>query len=310
MSDLTSMLRVVSAGARQSDTAVTTELIAVAQEHGVATLLYDLQLAEGVPTAQLLLNIARQETALELARMIGIRQLLDCLAGAGIPVLLLKGSALAYWLYDNPAQRSRCDLDILVADITSAKRAVTALAQLGYLQSIETVEDSAEFEVALERTSRGGLLHRVDLHWRVLNHARLAEGLDFAHLDAVAINIPALECGARGLGIVHALLHALLHRITNMPSGQHDRLIWLYDIHLLVQRCTVEEWNEFVHQCASLACAMPCLDGLRATRAVFGTPLPDAVERNLEVQARNETWQLGALKTRLLLTWPIKLGLN
>lgn len=321
MSDLTSLLVALAGGEHRPDQVITVELIAAAREHGVAKLLYDLQRAEGGPdlseaTATVLLDIARQETAVELARMLGTKLVLDCLASAGVPVLLLKGSALAYWLYDNPAQRSRCDLDILVADKASATRAITALEENGYQLSIEAADRSAEFEVALERRLPGGMLHRVDLHWRVLNHARLAEGLTFADLDAGAIDIPALASGARGLGPVHALLHALLHRITNMPSGQHDRLIWLYDIHLLALRCTDEDWAGFVAQCARLRCATPSLEGLRATRAVFATPRLEAIEGALEQQARDEAWPLGAALDQgtmdrahlAALSWPQKVG--
>jgi len=325
MTDLDALLRALSWDTTDAGGAVTQQVIDAAQEHGVAMLLFDLQRSAARPVlsphiAQTLLELARQQTVIELARLIGIRRVLGSLDQAGIPVLLLKGSALAYWLYDNPAQRSRCDLDILVADKATAKHATDALQRSGYALSIEALEASAEFEVALERTLPGGILHRVDLHWQVVNHARLAEGLTFADLDAHAISIPSLQCDARGLGMVHALVHALLHRITNMPSGAHDRLIWLYDIHLLAQRFTSEDWSEFLRQCVSLACATPCLDGLRATRAVFGTPIPQAVEHLLQAQSNTETWALGlglglgvdqgAMDRAHLaaLSWPQKLG--
>ena len=321
MSDLASLLRALSQDESGTVTAVTDEMIAKAQREGVVTLLHDLQSKERslvLPscTARLLHNIAKQETAVELAKMMGVRQVLGCMASAEISVLLLKGGALAYWLYASPAQRARCDLDILVANIQVAKQAIIALKQAGYIFRIEAAEDSAEFEVTLEHTSRGGFLHRVDLHWRVLNHARLAAGLDFADLEARAIDIPSLQCGARGLGLVHALLHALLHRVTNIPSGQQDRLIWLYDIHLLAKRCSGEEWVEFVRQCSSLACATPCLDGLIATRSIFATPIPTPVEDALEDQTQQESWRLGSQLDHgamdrahlAALAWPQKLG--
>ena len=296
--DLESLLRALHLQTRDKDASVTEAMIAIAQEQGVAKLLYDLILSEGdleksAPVATILRDIARQETALELARLVGIRQVLGCLSRTGHRVLLLKGSALAYWLYDNPAQRTRCDLDILVADKPAAMRAITALQEAGYTFTIEAAEKSAEFEAAVERRLPGGMRHHVDLHWRVLNHARLADGLTFADLDSASVAIPSLECKARGLGIVHAMLHALLHRITNMPSGRQNRLIWLYDIHLLAMRCRNEDWDELSRQCVALKCATPCLDGLRATRTVFATPIPEANESALRRQSREESWLLG-----------------
>ena len=321
MSDLKKLVHALSSAAGQSSDSVTNDVIVAAEAHGVAKLLHDLQHEAGnheLPqqVSHRLLEIARQHTAIEMARMLGIRQVLTSLNAAGIPVLLLKGSALAYWLYENPAQRSRCDLDILVADIGSAKRATAALQKIGYSLSFDAADESAEFEVALEGSLPGGVLNRVDLHWRLLNHAQLADGLRFADLEASAISISALACDARGLDCANALLHALLHRITNMASGQHNRLIWLYDIHLLALRCRDPEWTGLLNQADRLHCATACLDGLRATRDVFNTSLPESVDRTLETQSCLEGWRLGdgldqgAMDRAHLraLRWPEKMG--
>ena len=119
------------------------------------------------------------------------------------------------------------------------------------------------------------LAQRLDAHHR----SSLAPGepcivvawVTFGELWAGRIPIPKLQAQALGLGRVHALVHALLHRVTNFPSGTQDRLIWLYDIHLLAGGCSEEEWRQFLRLCADKGIATPCLDGLRATRASFST---------------------------------------
>jgi len=48
-----------------------------------------------------------------MARVVELREVLAALAGAGLPVLLLKGAALAYTLYPEPHLRDRSDTDLL-----------------------------------------------------------------------------------------------------------------------------------------------------------------------------------------------------
>ena len=76
--------------------------------HGIAALLADRQ-TQGWPHAA---RAALREEALARAMWEArhrslIQPLLAALAAAGVPALLLKGTALAYDLYANPATRSR-----------------------------------------------------------------------------------------------------------------------------------------------------------------------------------------------------------
>jgi hypothetical protein len=239
-------------------------------------------------------SASRQETAIELARLGHARQVLTALQVAAIDVLVLKGTALAYWLYRQPAWRPRCDLDLLVMDRATAQCAVDALASLGYLPVAEvSTTEVAEFEVALERHTPTGQVYTVDLHWQLVNHASLTRGFGFDELWTQRIRVDALHPQAFGLCRMHALTHALLHRVTNMPQGQQDRLIWLYDIHLLASGASADEWQSFLRLCGEKRIATPCLDGLVATRAVFATTIPAAVEADLRQRSGGESWQLG-----------------
>lgn len=297
------------------------EIEALAREEGVLALLdaaYSARASVGIPGLRKALHAAAmRETAVELDRMAQARRVLSALADAGVDVLVLKGAALAYWLYDAPAQRPRCDMDVLVASQVEAERVVPVLMAVGYSLVAEVgVEASAEFEIALERRSPGGNVHTVDLHWRLLNHAVLARGFGFEELWWHSIPIPKLHAQARGLGRVHALVHALLHRVTNFPGGRHNRLVWLYDIHLLAGGFCADDWQSSLRICADKAIAAPCLDGLRASRDVFGTAIPAGIETDLQAIATGEAWQLdasldqGAMDRAHLraLSWPRKIG--
>ena len=296
-------------------------LLEQAREEGVLALLAGQwrmsvdAYASGLAVA--LQREARNEAAIELSRLARARSVLAALQGAGIDVLVLKGSALAYWLYPQPEWRPRCDLDLLVESREAAQRAVAVLQGEDYAVVADVgVASSAEFEVALQRRSPGGLVHTIDLHWRLVNHASLSRGFTFGELWAGRIPIPKLHAQALGLGRVHALVHALLHRVTNFPSGTQDRLIWLYDIHLLAGGCSEEEWRQFLRLCADKGIATPCLDGLRATRASFSTRIPEVVEAQLQAMGTDEAWQLDAVPDQgemdrahlAALSWPDRLG--
>ena len=67
----------------------------------------------------------------DLVRRVVLKEVLGCLAGAGIPVMPLKGALLAYWVYDDPSERRVSDVDLLVPE-KSFEAAIAKLAGQGY----------------------------------------------------------------------------------------------------------------------------------------------------------------------------------
>ena len=240
---------------------------------------------------------AKSLAILELSRRARAQHVLGVLGDAGIPVLVLKGMALGYWLYPSPVQRPGADVDLLVPDLETAEKGVAALLAGGYrlVDGVIPVRSSG-LEVALRFSARHD--HEVDLHWQLLNNARLARGFGFTELSDAAIALPALVPGARGLGPLHALAHALLHRVANIPSGRQNRLIWLYDIHLLAARFGESDWKAFLHLCAEKSIGSSCHDGLAASQAMMRTPLPDGLLDAMRSQAAASHWQLQNISGR------------
>ncbi len=81
-----------------------------------------------------------------------------------------------------------------------------------------------------------------------------------------------------------------MHRVAHLPAGNADRLIWLYDIHLLAQRLTDEQWQQWMMLAEERGVCGPCLDGLRTAQPVFETVLPDEIQRRLRASADREGW--------------------
>lgn len=305
--------RLLAAG--EDDVSVDAAAMAeTADREGIAGLLLELpafQEPAFAPQRAALQVVARQAAMRELAGTAQTRQILSLLAQAGIQVLVLKGTALACWLYREPWHRPHCDLDLLVADITVARRAVAVLQQAGFALVAGVGLDAADgYEVALQKGD--GMV--IDLHWRLLNHAVLARAFGFPELHEASQPLPTLHPQARGLGPLHALFHALLHRVTNLAKGEGDRLIWLYDVHLLAGRMGSADWREFLSLCEQRAISTPCLDGLRASARLLRSAVPEAVDEALAKLAHGENWRLldpdqGAMDRAHLsaLPWPLKL---
>ncbi|MCC6869685.1 MAG: nucleotidyltransferase family protein [Burkholderiales bacterium] len=221
-------------------------------------------------------------------------------AQGGITPLIMKGSALAYTHYATPVERPRGDTDLLVAE--SHVRATGALlAGLGYTRGHGVSGELISYEADWSRAAGAGFVHHLDVHWRVNNSQILARLLTYDELAPRAVPVPALGPHARTPCAVHALLFACMHRTghANAPyfvDGRAylggDRLIWLYDMHLLVARMSDAEVAEFVALARAKRLRAICRDALALCAARFATPLPPPIlaglapDGNIEPSAR------------------------
>ncbi|MFO1316204.1 MAG: nucleotidyltransferase family protein [Burkholderiales bacterium] len=264
--------------------------VACARGHGIAPLL-DARW-RGACTGAAMPGAVRQacheETvacaASELGRRNALRHALAALAAAGIHPLLAKGAALAYSHYATPALRPRVDDDLLVTP-AETQAAAHILFDLGYRRVAGPAGAGVGFQVELHREDRNGITHNVDLHWRISNAQSFAWLLPFEELAAASVPVPALGPYARRLGDVHALLLALMHRVGNnlfVAPGFGDRLIWLYDIHLLVEAMTDDDLRCFRHCVERTRVVAIAIEGLRRCAARFGSPRVAALATELE----------------------------
>jgi len=272
-----------------------------AEQEGALPLLYHCLRGnqQAIPPAlrDRLARRARQEAAADLPREQALRDALAALAGAGTPVLLMKGTPLAYSHYPSPWLRPRCDSDLLLPDRAQAERAWGRLRGLGYQRprGVSGELASTQYSCALPVKGGGFVL---DIHWRLNNHQRFARAFGFEELARAAVAVPALGPPARALGPSHALLLAALHRIGHAAEGGADRLIWIYDLHLLARGLAADQWDELVALAADRGLAKVTLDGLRRSSALFGTALPAGPMEGLQAAAAGEAISLAAFYGR------------
>ena len=210
----------------------------------------------------------KQEAALEMLRQEEVRRVTDALTEAGLPFLLFKGTSLAYSLYPDACLRDRCDTDLLFASRQAAEEAWLALQALGY-KRMNTVGGelvSYQFPCTFKMGSHTAML---DVHWAVSNSSQLRR-FSFEELWEASVVVPQLGAAARAPCHAHALILACLHRLGHVKDGEHNKLIWLYDMQLLQENMDDTQWLQFMACIESKSLAGACLDGLEQAFEHFG----------------------------------------
>lgn len=195
------------------DTASAEEIRAIG-EHGMLPLVYRWS---GIP--------ALREGALRAAGLDTVQAgvLREVLAALSVTPLVTKGTALAYSIYRSPDLRPRSDVDLLIdeSDLDAIRAGFTSI---GFRESVSVIRQHMFYRVDANR-----IMHSYDVHLDITNNATTAGVLQYAELRERAVAIPAL--GALAPSLEDALLYACVHRVVHHHDA--DRLIWLYDIHLL-----------------------------------------------------------------------------
>lgn len=255
-----------------------------AEYHGVLPLVADrLAGLQDVPAqlaTRLRLHAARQ-VASDLMHETEIRSMLARLDQAGIEPLLLKGTHLAYAWYQRPDLRPRHDTDILIP-VTAKAAAAEVLESLGYEASANSGGELVSYQAAFVKHRLGLRLHVVDVHWRIANPQVFAGLLSYEELVRDAIDVPLLAPRARGLSAAHALLLACVHRVAHHFDS--NRLIWLYDIHLLASALSVPEWEQFLTLIEQRRVAAVCRRSLDRAAQRFATNVPSAVRSDARLR--------------------------
>jgi len=275
-----------------TDPADFAHFVEAARDHGVLPLLdAELRSRDDRDRWPLVLlaacrQAARDEAIVELAHRGECVRVLGALHAAKIDSLLIKGAGLAYGCYADALLRPRVDTDVLVTP-KSAEAACRVLEALGYRRVSGPAGEFVGYQVAMHRRARNGVLHALDLHWRVSDWQSFAWLISFAELYAAALMLPPLGAAARRPGNAHALLIALVHRAGDIAgSGGEfaDRLIWLYDMKLLAETMSESEMEDFGRLVDAKRLGAIALDGLCAcmerfrSRALAG--LIEALERS------------------------------
>jgi hypothetical protein len=131
-----------------------------------------------------------------------------------------------------------------------------------------------------------GVVHIFDVHWKISTQPTFANLLTYDELMRDSAPVPALGPRARTAGPGHALLLACVHPV--MHHQNVERLVWIYDIHLLASGLSAPEVDQFVEMVRRKDMTAICARELRLTQRMYGTAIPESVFETLAEGRRRE----------------------
>ncbi len=279
-----------------SDPAQETAFLVLATEHRVKPLLaWQLgRLGElnHWPDAvrRAIVDAGRAESALEIARRRDLGRLLLAFEAAAVPVLAIKGAALAYTVYPEPWLRPREDTDLLVrpADVV---RAGVVLAAAGFHLVPRQRGRIVTNQQLYVRSDPPGRRDAIDLHWKIADPAPFANLISFDELlragAAVANASPAFRVPSTGHSLLLACWHLIAHH--SRDRGDRERLLWLYDIHLLANALTEGGRGVVIEVAARTRTADVCATALTIASRQFASPGAGALLEQLPQSASDRS---------------------
>jgi hypothetical protein len=219
------------------------------------------------------------------------RTLLDVLGTLSeppaIPVVLLKGAALAATVYPDPSLRPMCDLDLLVPP-ERIDDAVGRLRAEGYEDPgpdlMHNLSRATHHHVHL----RGGPSDRrhVELHWTLAGGEGQRHGPDMGWFwdEIESFDSDLLDAGLAPSSLplfvltpTAQLLHVAAHLMLQ-HGGASSRLVWFYDVHRLVEQESGRiDWTELAGRARQFHWSAALAAALERARDWFGTTVPRGV---------------------------------
>ena len=202
-----------------------------------------------------------------------IQSVTNALKDAGIPVILLKGHALARTVYPDPAIRQSSDIDLLVQP-RNIPAAEDVLEKLGYVCPAKTFHISQHY-LNHEIFSLPGKGLHIELHWATdYAYNLFPEGwLDDAFSRRIPIRSGILSCDT--FSHPDHLLYLAFHNVFQHWSL---RLDWVFDIsRIMGELTTPDDWKELGRQSVEHHIRIPMELSLTAASLWTGCRLPVGV---------------------------------
>ncbi len=215
-----------------------------------------------------------------------LTRVLAALDKADVPVIVLKGAALAATVYPTIAHRPMGDVDILVHP-TDLTKATMILERNGFLFTPEPSEKRKPFDTAFTGENsfynENGLL--IELHWQITPVEWLRGLVD---LDAEALwrnARPFVLSGIRAwqLSPVDTLLHLCLH----LAAHNFAHSVGYRDVAYLLARQDPFPWQAFMERVRKFRIRAISYFVLETVATSLGSPVPTYVLDDL----RPHRWQ-------------------
>ena len=217
-----------------------------------------------------------------------VTTLLDALSEAQIGTVMMKGTALAYSLHDDPAIRRRGDTDLLIQP-RHKQRTRELLADLGWYRKPDP--HGLNYQEGWLHDAAGFFSHAVDLHWEPSERAVLQSVLPLDRFFEKRQPLPHFHHAAYrpdwAIMVLHGAINQKWHEVHGYDTQNGRlvggrRLIWSVDFALLVAAMRDEDWDDLSLHCLQNGVAPLVAEVLRDAAADLAFDLPDARMARLE----------------------------
>ena len=204
------------------------------------------------------------------------------LAQEGIRALLMKGASLSFVLYPEPYLRPSIDTDLLI-QVSQKEKMTRILRKAGYIASNQISGNFVSYQDVFVKNIPDEAVHRLDIHTKISNPLLFSDLLTFEEIEKEAMPVPVFGPDVKTLCFEQALLLACVHRVAHHQDN--ERLIWLYDIHLLAEKVSVDQMRSFARLAKEKKVAAICARGLWLSKQWFGTAVSQELCESLRVEA-------------------------
>lgn len=211
-----------------------------------------------------------------------LQKVLHALNEAGITVILMKGPVLAYTLYPRPQLRTYHDFDMLIHP-HDLSRAHDLLVGMGYT----FYEEFRANVINEKRTGYNYILKQADSWLEVLVELHTAPHADE---DDTVFDVQAWWANAQPVTVLGEQTLALraedhlLYLCWHYRFHSFTRLLWLYDLAMLVRGSTLN-WQALLRQAKQLRLATTLYYCLAWCRDLFAADIPTWVFASLRPPA-------------------------
>jgi hypothetical protein len=205
------------------------------------------------------------------------------MAAAGIATMVMKGTAVAYLYYAEPAARRRGDTDLLIrpADLDGARGVLEAAG-------CYRREDphGLNFQETWQIDCGAGIVHSIDLHWEPADRPVLQRLLRSELFWEGRVAVPRLSPHVSAPDPVAMLVHGAVNQAWHRARGFNvdgdtvvggKRLIWAVDYQRITQGFGQEDWHRLAEFCAEHDAAAIVMAALSGAQRDLGLVVPPTV---------------------------------
>jgi len=266
---------------------IDTNSIPTLDYHGITLLVAEQnkELQQSEPLAQLF----KQRRALMISNEALVRNALnstfDEFFASGLSrFIVFKGTALAYSLYSQAWLRPRTDCDLLI-NVDDLDKFTQVFSRLGFKSLFGISGEYVSYQRTFSLGLAGNSNLNIDLHWRINNRQCLANSFNVDELLLNSQKIPALSPHTNIPSAVDSLLIAGLHRLGH--HANEERIAWLYDIHLLAETLSANDWVLLLEKSKNKQLCNVMLDALLCCQEALLTPIPDQFIESLRTLSKS-----------------------